>query len=206
MSAKVVLAHECGQRTALNCSCRMTISRNRARTLVDTKKAGWWRDGAGRIDFMQIVLVKRRPLGKPPAQRAQTIGVGHILKALGGGNEAQARYHSQRIACYGELSRKSLEDAVTTQLRSRRKTLGVSLDELAAVLGPRFSRARLSVAERGFIQLTQAETAVVSEAIERLGDLRSQAREIVKDALSLNFVADCADIRERAQSLQAAVS
>ena len=206
MSAKTILAHQCGRQAALDCSCRTKISRARADKLVSTNKAVWWKDGSGQINFRQVVLARRRPLGRPAAQRAQTIELGHILKAVGAGTDSQAHYHSQRIACYAELSRKSLEDAVTTQLRSRRKTLGVSLDELAAVLGPRFSRARLSVAERGFIQLTQAETAVVSEAIERLGDLRSQAREIVKDALSLNFVADCADIRERAQSLQAAVS
>jgi hypothetical protein len=203
MSAKVVLAHECGQQTGLGCACRKRVSRNRARILVGDKKAAWWKGVGGRIDFTQIILAKRRALGKPSAQRAQTIGAGHILKAVGVGTESQVRYHSQRIACYGELSRKSLENAVTTQLRSRRKSLGVSLDELAAVLGPGFSRARLSVAERALIQLTEAEGAVVAEAIERLGNLRSQAREIARSALNLNFVADCADIRQRAQSLHA---
>ena len=34
-------------------------------------------------------------------------------------------------------------------LKNRRRELGVSLDQLAAVLGPGFSRARLSIAERG---------------------------------------------------------
>jgi hypothetical protein len=203
VAAKIVLAHQCGQQIALNCCCRTKISNSRARALVSENKAVWWKDGLGRIDFRQVVLARRRPLGKPPAQRAQTIELGHMLKAVGGGNKFQADYHSQRIACYGELSRRSLEDAVTTQLRSRRKSLGVSLDELAAVLGPGFSRARLSVAERGFIQLTEPEGAVVAEAIERLGNLRSQAREIARSALNLNFVADCADIRQRAQSLHA---
>lgn len=145
MSAKVVLAHRCGQQTALNCSCSLKVSRSRAAAQVKAGKAVWWEDGCGQ-DFSQIVLVKRWPLGKPPGQRARTIDAGHILKAVGVGSESQARYHSQRIDCYGAHTQKSLEDAVTTQLRSRRKSLGVSLDELAAVLGPGFSRARLSVA------------------------------------------------------------
>ena len=47
-------------------------------------------------------------------------------------------------------------------LTTRRKDSGgVSLDELAAALGPGFSRARLSGAERGLIQLTDTEEKAV---------------------------------------------
>lgn len=40
-------------------------------------------------------------------------------------------------------------------------------------------------------------------AIEKLGDLRMQAREIVECVSKLNFVASCGDIRQQAQSLHA---
>jgi hypothetical protein len=88
-------------------------------------------------------------------------------------------------------------------LKVRRKYLGVSLDELAAVLGPGFSRARLSVAERNLIRLSKAEEEVILAAIERLGSFRSEVRSIVEDALSIDFRPTCEDIRQRAQSLQA---
>ena len=89
-------------------------------------------------------------------------------------------------------------------LKTRRKELGVSLDELAAALGPGFSRARLSVAERGLIELSESECEVVLAGIERLGVLRSQLRRISETAALVDLVGFCADIRERAASLHAA--
>ena len=89
-------------------------------------------------------------------------------------------------------------------LKERRKQLGVSLDELACTLGRGFSRARLSVAERGLIELSEAEHEVISAAIERLGVLRSQLRRISETAASVDLVGLCADIRQRAASLHAA--
>lgn len=65
-------------------------------------------------------------------------------------------------------------------LRDRRKALGVSLDKLAAALGPGFSRARLSIAERGLIELSEAEQGIVLVAIERIGGLRSEVRSVVR--------------------------
>ena len=64
------------------------------------------------------------------------------------------------------------------EIKERRKALGVSLDELAAALGPGFSRARLSIAERGLIELSDAEQEIVLAAIERIGELRSDVRDV----------------------------
>lgn len=89
------------------------------------------------------------------------------------------------------------------RLKERRKQLGVSLDELAATLGPGFSRARLSVAERGLISLSEAEREVILAAIERLGVLRLQVRRVVETAQSIDLISHCADIRQRAEILHA---
>jgi hypothetical protein len=82
-----------------------------------------------------------------------------------------------------------------------RKELGVSLDELSAVLGPGFSRARLSVLERGLRPVSDAEQAVIASAIERIGQIRAQVRSVVRTASSIDLVPLCADIRQRAASL-----
>jgi hypothetical protein len=88
------------------------------------------------------------------------------------------------------------------ELKRRRKELGISLDELAAALGPGFCRARLSTAERNLIRLSPAEHEIVLAAIERLGRIRSQVQRILETAQSLDL---CADIRRRAASLRASV-
>lgn len=80
-------------------------------------------------------------------------------------------------------------------LKNRRRELGVSLDQVAAVLGPGFSRARLSIAERGLIELSVSERQIVMEAVERLGLLRSQIQRVVDTAGSVDL---CADLRQRA--------
>jgi hypothetical protein len=85
------------------------------------------------------------------------------------------------------------------ELRNKRKSLGVSLNELAAVLGPGFSPARLSLAERRFVRLSEAETSVVLAAIDKLGQLRAEAER----ASRIDFVEHCQDIRQQAQSLHA---
>jgi hypothetical protein len=82
-----------------------------------------------------------------------------------------------------------------------RKEFGVSLDELAAVLGPGFCRARLSVLERGLIQTSDAEEDVILAAIERIGELRSQVRCVVQAASSIDLVSLCGDIRQRAAAV-----
>ena len=86
-------------------------------------------------------------------------------------------------------------------IRDKRKELGVSLNELAAVLGPGFSPARLSLAERSLIQLRESEQGLIVAAIERIGELRAQVRSVVRTASSIDLVPLCADIRQRAASL-----
>lgn len=90
------------------------------------------------------------------------------------------------------------------ELKKRRKALGLSLDELAGVLGAGFSRARLSIAERNLIEVSKSEREVILAAIERLGALRSQIRCISETAASVDLIGLCADIRDRAASLHAA--
>ena len=90
------------------------------------------------------------------------------------------------------------------RMKRRRKELGVSLHELGAVLGQGFSPARLSIAERGLIELSEVEHQIVSEAVERLGSLRSRVRRVVETAQEIDLVGYCANIRQRAASLHAA--
>jgi transcriptional regulator with XRE-family HTH domain len=101
-----------------------------------------------------------------------------------------------------QVSKGGTEDQVK-KARERRKALGVSLDELAAALGPGFSHARLSIAERGLIQLSESEQEIILAAIERIGEIRAIHREMVQSASSVDPVSICADLRQRAQALQA---
>lgn len=85
--------------------------------------------------------------------------------------------------------------------RERRRALGVSLDELAIVLGSGFSRGRLSLVERGLVQLSEPEHKAVTAAIERIGALRADVRRIVERSQSVNILAGlCRDIREGVQA------
>jgi len=88
---------------------------------------------------------------------------------------------------------------MATNIRERRKGLGVTLDELGAALGPGFSRARLSIAERGLIQFTESEEKAVLAAIERIGGFRSKVRSLIHRAERVNLAALCRDIREDAR-------
>lgn len=89
------------------------------------------------------------------------------------------------------------------EIRKRRKAVNVSLNELAAVLGPGFSPARLSLGERGLVRLSDAERTVILAAIDKLGGLRSEARSIAESALNLDFTSACEDIRQQAQAIHA---
>jgi hypothetical protein len=85
-----------------------------------------------------------------------------------------------------------------TQLRSHRKAWGVSLDEASAALtkfGPGFSRARLSIAERGLITLSESERQLILKTVERLGILRSQFRRIVDKAERLDLIGLESEVR-----------
>jgi hypothetical protein len=100
-----------------------------------------------------------------------------------------------------------LHEAVSSggqmEIRKRRKALTVSLNELATVLGPGFSPARLSLVERGLAQASEAEKAVILTAIDKLGSLRFEAKSIAESALNLDFTSACEDIRQQAQAIHA---
>jgi transcriptional regulator with XRE-family HTH domain len=92
-----------------------------------------------------------------------------------------------------------------TKICETRKELGVSLDELAMVLGSGYSRARLSVLERGLRPVSEAEQLVIVAAIERISELRGLVRDVVRSASSIDLVSLCSDIRRKASDLQSAV-
>jgi len=97
----------------LPCSCRTKTTGGKAHLLVNEKKATWL--GA---DFRQIAMKKKRPLGRPPLQKAQTIEAGHILRAVGAEkdcSEQQSEYHRQRIDLYGRMIQQSLIDLVKVE-------------------------------------------------------------------------------------------
>lgn len=84
---------------------------------------------------------------------------------------------------------------MTARWETRRRELGVSLDELSAALGPRFSRARLSTAGRGLSPLSGREEQALLNAVERIGALRSEVRDVITRAQRLDLGAFCKDIR-----------
>jgi predicted transcriptional regulator len=88
------------------------------------------------------------------------------------------------------------------EIKTTRKQLGVSQSELAAVLGPGWSQARLSLLERGLIPVSTKEREVIFAALDRVGTLRHEIRTIIEEAGSINLAAHCVDIRERAQGLR----
>lgn len=90
-----------------------------------------------------------------------------------------------------------------TDVRKARKKVGVNLNELAAVLGPGFSAARLSLAERNLIPLLEPERAVILAAIHKLGALHFEANAIAERALNLDFASHCEDIRRQARAIHA---
>ena len=88
-----------------------------------------------------------------------------------------------------------------TGLRSHRKAWGISLDDLSRVLGSGFSRARLSIAERGLIELTESERQVILEGIERLGILHAQIRRDSDVAQKHGLIGVRADLQRRTAAL-----
>lgn len=81
------------------------------------------------------------------------------------------------------------------QVRERRRMLRVSLDAVAFALGRRFSRARLSAWERGVAHLSPAEVAMMSAAVERIGQHQMVVHEIImSNQIDLSEL--CSDIRE----------
>jgi hypothetical protein len=108
------------------------------------------------------------------------------------------RVDERKVVEQENTSTMKWEGSMEIEMRYHRRAAGVSLDELSAALGPGFSRARLSVAERGLIELSVSERQIIVEAIERLGLLRSQIRRVVDTAKSLDLTGFCVDLRKQA--------
>lgn len=72
---------------------------------------------------------------------------------------------------------------------------GVTLRELAKALGPNFSAARLSLAERALIQIPAHEERMILAAIDRLGPLCADRRRIREVAREIDFSPCLADLR-----------
>lgn len=217
MSQNSVLVHRCRnvryKALLAKCGCREHISRRRADEKVGKGDASWLADAKGNRDYGHLFVTTPKWSEVP---RAQTVGERHILKAVGDSStQAESSYHRERIELYGQMGQESLvqsgsaskttREGYMANVRQTRKQFGLSLNELAAVLGPGFSPARLSLAERGLIQPSKAEEQVILAAIERLGALRSEVRDIIERASNIDFKSVCQDIRQRAQSLQAVV-
>ena len=66
------------------------------------------------------------------------------------------------------------------KILQRKRELGISWDDLGAGLGPGFSRARLSAWGRGVVRLADWEIRMVEAAIERIGQVRRQVREVLE--------------------------
>jgi hypothetical protein len=120
MSAKTVLVHRCSHASnggPWPCSCRTKTTAGKAHLLVSGKRATWL--GA---DFRQIVMKKKRPLGRPLLQKAQTIEAGHILRAVGAEkdcSERKSEYHRQRIDLYGQMNQQTLIDLLVVPKAER---------------------------------------------------------------------------------------
>jgi hypothetical protein len=74
-----------------------------------------------------------------------------------------------------------------TVIQEGRLAAGLTLRELSKGLGPGFSPARLSLAERNLIQIPAHEERAIMEAIDRLGPLCANRRRIVEIAKDLDL-------------------
>ena len=86
-----------------------------------------------------------------------------------------------------------------TIIQRKRIEARLTLRELARALESwrGFSRARLSLAERGLINIPASDKAVILEVIERLAPLHKQRRRIVAVARDMDFAPFVADMRDR---------
>jgi len=83
-----------------------------------------------------------------------------------------------------------------TAIQERRLQAGLTLRELAKAMGPNFSVAKLSLAERALIQIPAYEERMVLAAIDRLGPLCADRRRILEVAREVDFAPCLTDIRE----------
>ena len=83
-----------------------------------------------------------------------------------------------------------------TSIRERRIQSGLTLREMSKALGWGFSPAKLSLAERGLVQIPEHEENAILEAIERLAPLCANRRRIVEIAREIDFAPLLTDLRQ----------
>ena len=91
-------------------------------------------------------------------------------------------------------------------IQKRRLEAHLTLREIAKAMGPGFSRARLSILERGLtnVPVPTSDQAAILETIERLAPLHQHRRRIVAIARDMDFAPFVADVRDaRRASAQA---
>jgi hypothetical protein len=86
--------------------------------------------------------------------------------------------------------------AMKTVIQDHRSRAGVTLLDISKALGPGFSAARVSLAERGLIRISAQDDVRILEAIRRLGPLCGDRRRIVEVAREIDFAPQLADLRE----------
>jgi hypothetical protein len=83
-----------------------------------------------------------------------------------------------------------------TVIRAKRVQSGLTLREIAKALGEGFSPARVSLAERGIIQIPVHDESAILETIARLAPLSEGRRRIVEIARDMDFAPFVAHVRE----------
>jgi transcriptional regulator with XRE-family HTH domain len=88
-----------------------------------------------------------------------------------------------------------MEETIQEIVKKRRIEFGLTLRDLAKALGPGFSPARLSLSERGLVDMPAHDQRAVLEAIERLAPLCKHRRRIVELARDMDLAPFVADVR-----------
>jgi hypothetical protein len=83
-----------------------------------------------------------------------------------------------------------------TIIQQRRREAGLTIRDLAKALGPGFSIGRLSMGERGLIDIPAHDEKAILGAIERLAPLHRHRRKILTLARDMDFGNLVADVRE----------
>jgi len=81
-------------------------------------------------------------------------------------------------------------------IQKRRLEAGLTLREIAKAMGPGFSRARLSILERGLTNVPARDQAAILETIDRLAPLHQHRRRIVAIARDIDFALFVTDVRD----------
>jgi hypothetical protein len=91
--------------------------------------------------------------------------------------------------------RSSILGISNSDIREYRKSRGVSIGQLSAALGRGFSGGRLSMVERGLLQLDSSELARLKAAIDRIAEIHSKVIEVKALASQIDLAKLCEDLR-----------